>query len=195
MDFMAALVDGRAFGLRKAAVHHSEVAHIEPGIFPRTHPDISRFAPAAFAEIGGAHSCVGPVRGCPIESFTQDEAFSIAVADVWNHEPGITPALGRKSGIGQIKHGDRANSEVAVLEMDRLPQVNGCDRRIKLPRWLVRVAHREPRFVDSICVLVDPFSFLGFEGQRIGADEERGRRAALQGERGAHVVKQCVAGL
>src|SRR5579864_4677089 len=79
--------------------------------------------------------------------------------------------------------------------MDRPPQVNGCDRGIKLPRWLVRVAHGEPRFSDSICVLVDPLGFLGFEGERVGANEERGRRTALQGESGAHVVKQCMAGL
>ena len=75
MDLMPALINGRTFGLGKAAVHYSEVADVEPRIFPRTHPDISRLAPAAFAEVGGAHRCVCPIRGRPIESFTEDDAF------------------------------------------------------------------------------------------------------------------------
>src|ERR1700751_2937093 len=142
MDLMSALVDGRAYGLGKAAVDHAEVADIEPRIFPRTHPDISRLAPAALAEVGGANRRVCPICGRPIESFTQNEAFPIAIADVWNHEPGIAPAFCWKSGVGQIDHRNRVDSEVAILEVDGLAQVDRRHRRIKLPRRPVRIANR-----------------------------------------------------
>ena len=73
--------------------------------------------------------------------------------------------------------------------------VNGRLRRIEFPRGLVRIAHRQPRFVDTVCVLVDAFRFLGFEIERVGADEQRGSGPPLHCERGAHVMESSVARL
>jgi len=59
---------------------------------------------------------------------------------------------------------------------------------------MIRIAHREPRFLHMVRIFTDALGLFRLEIERIWTDQQRRHRAALHRKSGANVVKSSVAG-
>ena len=118
MDFVAALIEGRAGGCGKAAVDHPGIVASRRAFSQGRMRSLAVLAPSAPAEIGAADRRIHPVRGSPINGSPR-KAFSRAVAEIRNQESGLAPMVCGKSGVRQVDHRHGIEPKVAIFQVHR----------------------------------------------------------------------------
>src|SRR6185312_14745153 len=125
---------------------------------------------------------IEPVKRRPIKSLAENETFCRAVARFRDHEAGTSALLERQSCIREVKDRNGEQAEISVFDVNSALHFYRQIGRVKTPDRVRGIADRDPCVLNAIGILIEAFGFLRAEVERVGADEESRRRAALDCE-------------
>src|ERR1700677_1456421 len=172
--------------LFRPGIYNLAAGYVELSRLPRTTLLFRPLGLTSSAVLVAADGRVAPICGGTVIRITPMLSLTRPVADVRNHESGFSLFPRGKGRVRKIQNGNRKDSKVAVLQMHRLLQIDGSLRSIKFPGRPIRVAHRHPRFLNMICMFVQPLRLIRLKVEWVGANKQSRCWVPLNRKRGAH---------